>query len=107
MLLPPMAMSPPSGAMESRDHAQERRLAAADGPRIEKKLPRSTRMTGNPRQVIRETLDDGVRYQIRRAQLAAFTRSSTRPSILEAGRYGGVPVDALEIVVGNAARTAP
>src|SRR6267378_3743827 len=41
MLLPPMAMSPPSGAMNPAIMRRSVVLPQPDGPRIEKKLPRS------------------------------------------------------------------
>ena len=110
MLLPPMAMSPLSGAMNPAIMRSSVVLPQPEGPRIEKKLPRSTEKDkGIDGDVIRETLDDGVGHQIRRAQLAALTRSSTRPSdLLEARRYGRIPMDVLQIVVGEGwRRTAP
>ena len=42
MLLPPMAMSPPSGAMNPAIMRSRVVLPQPDGPRMEKKLPRST-----------------------------------------------------------------
>ena len=42
MLLPPMAMSPLSGAMNPAIMRSSVVLPQPDGPRIEKKLPRST-----------------------------------------------------------------
>jgi len=42
MLLPPMAMSPLSGAMNPAIIRSSVVLPQPDGPRIEKKLPRST-----------------------------------------------------------------
>ncbi len=89
MLLPPMAISPPSGAMNPGDHPQQRRLAAAGGTENGKETAAFDReRQGIHRYVIGEPLDHGVRHQIWRAQLAAFTRSSTRPSI--SSRPGGM-----------------
>src|SRR5882762_2712993 len=77
------------GRDEPRDHAQQRRLTAARRTQNGKEAAaldrEGQRIHGH---MIRETLDDGVRHQIGRAQLAAFTRSSTRPS--NSSRPGGM-----------------
>src|ERR1700722_2216242 len=74
---------------EPRDHAQQRRLAAARRTENRKKAAALHRKRqGVDGHMIRETLEHGVRLEIGRAQLAAFTRSSTRPSI--SSRPGGM-----------------
>ena len=42
MLVPPMAMSPPSGAMKPAIMRSSVVLPQPEGPRMEKKLPRAT-----------------------------------------------------------------
>ena len=65
MLLPPMEMSPPSGAMNPAIMRSSVVLPQPDGPRIEKKLPRSTlKDSESTARVLGEALDDRVRDQI-------------------------------------------
>ena len=74
---------------EPGDHPQQRRLAAAGRTENGKETAAFDReRQGIHRHVIGEPLDHGLRHQIRRVQSAAFTRSSTRPSI--SSRPGGM-----------------
>ena len=111
MLLPPMEISPRSGAMNPAIMRSSVVLPQPDGPRIEKKLPRSTlKDRESTATVIGEALDDAVGDQIRGdAQFGGLDPVEHAPvDLLQPGRYRGVPVDALEMRCRETMpRTAP